>query len=147
MRTTVVAALRHATMGTVAMLAIAACNGRSDAPLTANDTTRDVVLTIDLVTPNANDGAVLFDIVGPRAVALSTRPELLADQDTTTANSLATSTITIRGDLASGAIGSFTVPRSSADAYSVRLREVAADANGGYASRTDLGTYRLTIRR
>lgn len=108
----------------------------------------DVVVTIDLRTPNADDGAVLFDVVGPGILSVRSYPGLQIDQDQSTTNGVTTATVAIRGNLTSGTIGEFSVPRANIDAaYTVRLRHVAARASGGYADRTDLTAYRLSIRR
>lgn len=125
------------------------CGDGKNAPVTPKEAlSSDVVLTIDLRTPNADDGAVLFDVVGPGVLSVSTYPGLQIDQDQSTTNGVTTATVAIRGNLTSGAIGEVRVPRANIDAtYALRMRQVAAGASGGYADRTDLTAYRLSIRR
>jgi len=125
------------------------CGDGKNAPVTPKEAlSSDVVLTIDLRTPNADDGAVLFDVLGPGVLSVSTYPGLQIDQGQSTTNGVTTATVAVRGNLTSGAIGEFRVPRANSKAeYTVRLRQAAARASGGYADRPDLTAYRLSIQR
>jgi hypothetical protein len=144
---------RPTTLAAILLTAIAlGCGGRADSPVTppkGESSTGDVRLTINLTTPNNDDGAMLLAITGPsiRGVTASTGLEM--DESRVTSNGATTSTIIFRGNLASGAIGEVTVRGQDFDAaaYTMQVRQVAARASGGYALRSDLSAYRVTVRR
>jgi hypothetical protein len=105
-------------------------------------------LTIDFVTPNADDGAIVFTVTGPTilGVSASTGIELLESR--ATSNSSTISTIVARGNLINAAIGQLTVRGVDADAnYTTQVREVAGRASAGYKQRSDLSGYRVTVRK
>ena len=142
---------RHATSLVAALVSLTValgCDGRRETPLTPSRAPGDARVTIGLTTPNAGDGAMLFTITGPSILDVTVRPGLEMDERRTTTNGLTTSTILLRGDLTSGALGEITVSARDVGAeYATEVRQVAAGAAGGYALRTNLSAYRLTIGR
>ena len=105
-------------------------------------------LTIDLVTPNADDGAIVFTITGPSilGVAASTGIELLESR--ASANGSTTSTLVARGNLISAPIGQLTVRGVDVDAaYTAQVLQVAGRASAGYKQRSDVSGYRVTVRK
>jgi hypothetical protein len=132
-------------LGSVAL----GCGGRGESAVTPPPISpTDVALTLALTTPHDDDGAVLVTITGPSVLGVVARPGLEADESQVTSNGLTTSTIIFRGNLANGPIGEIRVRGADAGAaYTVQVRQVAARASGGYALRTDLNAYRLTIQR
>jgi hypothetical protein len=127
---------------------IGGCGGREAASLTPTQSPVEATLTINLATPNAGDGAILFTVAGPSILRVTARPGLEMTETTTTENGRTTSTVLVRGDLASGPIGSLTVRGADAGAeYTTEVRQVAAGASGGYALRSDLTAYRLATQR
>lgn len=131
-----------------AALSFAACGGGEAVSVTPK-TPAEVTLTLNLTTPNADDGAALFTVTGPSILGFTARQGLeMTETGSSTENGWTTSTILVRGDLTSGPIGSLTVRGADAGAaYTTELRQVAAGARGGYALRADLTTYRLATQR
>jgi hypothetical protein len=132
-----------------AALTFGACGGGEAVSVTPNRIPAEATLTLDLTTPNAGDGAVLFTITGPSILGLAARPGLeMTETGTTTENGRTTSTVLLRGDLTSGPIGSLTVRGADAGAaYTTGVRQAAAGAGGGYALRADLTAYKIATRR
>jgi Divergent InlB B-repeat domain len=105
-------------------------------------------LTVELTTPNADDGAILFVVSGPSVLAVTPAVGVEMLENRTTANGTTTSTILLRGNLASGAVGKVAVRGLDLDgAYTAQMVQAAARASGGYSQRTDLSAYRVTLRR
>lgn len=132
-----------------AALTFGACGGGEAVSVTPTRTPAEATLTLDLTTPNAGDGAVLFTITGPSIVRLAARPGLeITETGTTTEKGRTTSTVLLRGDLTSGPIGSLTVRGADAGAaYTTEVLQAAAGAGGGYALRADLTAYKLATQR
>ena len=105
-------------------------------------------LTIDLVTPNADDGAIVFSITGPSILGVSASAGIELLESRASSGGSTTSTIVARGNLISAAIGQLTVRGADVDAaYTTQVREVAGRASAGYSQRSDLSAYRVTIRK
>jgi hypothetical protein len=105
-------------------------------------------LTVELTTPNADDGAILFVVSGPSVLAVTPTAGVEMLENRTTANGTTTSTILLRGNLGSGAVGKVAVRGLDLDgAYTAQMVQAAARASGGYSQRTDLSAYRVTLRR
>jgi hypothetical protein len=153
MRTQPISQSRPTALAAILLTAFTlACGGRADSPVTppkGSDSAVDVRLTINLTTPNNDDGAMLLAITGPSIRSVTASTGLEVDESRVTSNGATTSTIIFRGNLASGAIGEVTVGAQDFDAaaYTLQVRQVAARASGGYALRSDLSAYRVTIRR
>ena len=132
-----------------AALILVGCGGREASSLTPTQSPAEATLTINLTTPNAGDGAILFTVAGPSILGVTARPGLeMTETGSSNENGRMTSTILVRGDLTSGPIGSLTVRGVDAGAaYTTEVRQVAAGASGGYAQRADLTAYRLATRR
>ena len=128
---------------------VGACGGREASSLTPTQSAAEATLSINLTTPNAGDGAILFTVTGPSILGVAARQGLeMTETGSTTENGRTTSTIVVRGDLTSGPIGSLTVRGADAGAaYTTELRQVAAGASGGYALRADLAAYKLATQR
>ena len=130
-----------------AVVIVVGCGGREATSLTPTQSPAEATLTINLTTPNAGDGAILFTVAGPSILDVTARPGLEMTESRSTANGQTTSTILVRGDLTSGPIGSLTVRGADAGAaYATEVRQVAAGASGGYALRGDLTAYRLAAQ-
>jgi hypothetical protein len=105
-------------------------------------------LTVELTTPNADDGAILFVVSGPSVLGITPAAGVEMLENRTTANGTTTSTILLRGNLASGAVGKVVVRGLDLDGtYTAQMVQAAARASGGYSQRTDLSAYRVTLRR
>jgi hypothetical protein len=105
-------------------------------------------LTMELITPNGDDGAILFAITGPSILGVTPSAGLELVESRATSSGMTTSTIVVRGNLSSGILGQIAVRGLDLDApYTVQIREAAARGSGGYAQRTDLSAYRVTIQR
>lgn len=133
--------------------ALLACDGRADVsptpsqPTPPTEATQDWRVAIELATPNADDGAMLFTITGPDIFEVTARPGLEMHETRTTSNGQTTSTILLRGELASGAVADLRVNAADLRAYAMQVRQVAAGERGGYDLRSDLSGYRLSIQR
>ena len=98
-------------------------------------------LTARLVTPNADDGAILIEITGPAPVAdvtVAAQGAIVHSRPNGNKTRLA-----VFGPLASGAIVSFSVPDvNAAQQYSARVTEVSDRAS---AMRTSVTGYGISI--
>ena len=104
-------------------------------------------LTINLATPNADDGIMLLTVTGPSVLGIAPAPGLELLETQSTAGSPNTSTVLVRGKLMTGAIAQLTVRgRDLGATYTASVQSIAAGATGGYARRQDLSGYRVTIR-
>ena len=104
-------------------------------------------LTIELVTPNADDGGILFDIGGPSILGIIPAPGIDL-VDSRNAGAATTSRIVARGNLISGPIAQVTVRGTNIDdPYQAQVLQVAARASAGYKQRSDLSGYRITVRK
>lgn len=127
----------------LAVLALAACGGAS--PTGPSTPTPPVlatagVLTMELATPNANDGAVQFAVSGPAIDSI--RP---IGYDGTTAALAGQAQTILTGSLTSGAVARVYV-RDIARANEYRAWVVAAAARGSYQLQ-DVGSYRAVLVR
>ena len=127
----------------LAALVLAACGGAS--PTGPSTPTPPVlatagVLTIELATPNANDGAVQFAVSGPAIDSI--RP---IGYDGTTAALAGQAQTILTGSLTSGAVARVYV-RDIARANEYRAWVVAAAARGSYQLQ-DVGSYRAVLVR
>ena len=105
-----------------------------------------VARAIELATPNADDGAILFSVTGPSVLGVTPGPGVEMLETRATSNGATTSTILLRGNLTSGALGQLSVRGLDiGGTYTVQILQAAARASGGYAQRTDLSGYRVTI--
>jgi hypothetical protein len=103
--------------------------------------------TMELSTPNADDGAILFTVTGPSVLGVTPETGVEMLETRATSNGATTSTILVRGTLANGAVGQLAVRGLDlGGTYTVQILQVAARASGGYAQRTDLSGYRVTVR-
>jgi hypothetical protein len=142
--------MTRATRGTAittALLAAALAAGCSDGkdPIS---TAPDATVSLALATPNADDGALLFTVSGPSILGVTPAAGVELAESRATANGATTSTIVVRGNLASGVIATMTVRGAHADSpYTVQIREAAARASGNYAQRSDLSQYRVTVQK
>ncbi|MDX2260961.1 MAG: hypothetical protein SFU84_04590 [Gemmatimonadales bacterium] len=127
----------------LAVLVLAACGGAS--PTGPSTPTPPVlatagVLTMELATPNANDGAVQFAVSGPAIDSI--RP---IGYDGTTAALAGQAQTILTGSLTSGAVARVYV-RDIARANEYRAWVVAAAARGSYQLQ-DVGSYRAVLVR
>jgi hypothetical protein len=98
-------------------------------------------LTVRLVTPNTDDGAILLDISGPAPMAdLATPVQGAVVHSRTNGN---TARVAVFGSIASGALVRFSVPDINAAAqYTAQVTEASDRAN---ALRTSVNGYGITI--
>lgn len=127
----------------LAAVVLAACGGAS--PTGPSTPTPPVlatagVLTMELATPNANDGAVQFAVSGPAIDSI--RP---IGYDGTTAALAGQAQTILTGSLTSGAVARVYV-RDIARANEYRAWVVAAAARGSYQLQ-DVGSYRAVLVR
>lgn len=98
-------------------------------------------LTVQLVTPNADDGAILFDLTGPAAAA-----DIVAVPQGAVVHSRVNGTTTrvaVFGSLSAGALLRFSVPDvNAAPQYAAKVTE-ASDRNN--ALRSGVTGYQLTV--
>jgi hypothetical protein len=122
---------------------LAACGGASptgpSTPLPPVVATAGV-LTMELTTPNANDGAVQFAVSGPAIDSI--RP---IGYDGATAALAGQAQTILTGSLTSGAVARVFV-RDIARANEYRAWVVAAAARGSYQLQ-DVGSYRAVLVR
>ena len=98
-------------------------------------------LTARLVTPNADDGAILLDITGPAPAAEITAAVQGAVVHSRTNGN--TTRVAVFGSLASGALLKFSVPDvNAAPQYTAQVTEASDRAS---ALRTSVGGYQITI--
>jgi hypothetical protein len=128
----------------LAAVVLAACGGASPTgPSTPGPTPVVVtagVLTMELTTPNANDGAVQFAVSGPAIDSI--RP---IGYDGATAALAGQAQTILTGSLTSGAVARVYV-RDIARANEYRAWVVAAAARGSYQLQ-DVGSYRAVLVR
>lgn len=128
----------------LAVVVLAACGGGSPTgPSTPSPNPVVVtagVLTMELATPNANDGAVQFAVSGPAIDSI--RP---IGYDGTTAALAGQAQAVLTGSLTSGAVARVYV-RDIAKANEYRAWVVAAAARGSYQLQ-DIGSYRAVLVR
>ena len=98
-------------------------------------------LTVRLVTPNPDDGAIMLDITGPAPAAELTSPvQGLVVHARANGN---TSRVAVFGALASGALLRFSVPDvNAAQQFSAQVIEVS---DRGSTLRTNVTAYQATI--
>ena len=126
------------------------CGGSDvrESPLTPQQTPEQGTLTVNLATPNADDGIMLFTVTGPSILGVTAPAGLEILEAETTPGSPTTSKILLRGNIASGGVARVTIRGSDLGAsYTARVQDAAAGASGGYRHRTDLSGYRLTLQR
>lgn len=105
-------------------------------------------LTVALTTPNADDGAVMFDISGPTILGIAPAEGIELVESRYTLNGWTTSRIVARGNLTSTAIAQITVRGIDVDGtYTTGIFQVAGRASAGYKLRSDLSAYRVTVRK
>ena len=98
-------------------------------------------LTARVVTPNADDGAILVEISGPAPLAELATPVQGAVVHSRTNGS--TTRVAVFGALASGALVRFSVPDvNAAPQYSAQVMEVSDRTN---ALRTSVTDYQISI--
>lgn len=128
----------------LAVVVLAACGGASPTGPSAPTPTPVVatagVLTMELTTPNANDGAVQFAVSGPAIDSI--RP---IGYDGATAALAGQAQTILTGSLTSGAVARIYV-RDIAKANEYRAWVVAAAARGSYQLQ-DVGSYRAVLVR
>jgi hypothetical protein len=105
-------------------------------------------LTIDLVAPSADDGAVMFTLSGPSIVGVTPPVGVELLESRVSASGSTTSNIVVCGNLISAAIATLTVRGADVDAAcTVKINEVAGRASAGYKQRSDLSGYRITVHK
>ena len=105
-------------------------------------------VSLALTTPNADDGALIFTVAGPSILGVTPATGLELIESRATASGVTTSTILVRGNLASGTIGTLTVRGVNVDSpYTTQVREAAARQSGNYAQRSDLSQYRVAVQK
>jgi hypothetical protein len=109
---------------------------------------QQVTLTIALTTPNADDGGIMFDVVGPNIVTITPAEGIELVESRVTLGGLNTSRIVAIGSLVSGTVAQIKVPGRSADAtFTTAILQAAGRASAGYKRRTTLSGYSLTVRK
>ena len=98
-------------------------------------------LTVRLVTPNADDGAILLEITGPAPIAdITAAVQGAVVHSRTNGN---TTRVAVFGSLAGGALVKFSVPDvNAAPQFTGQVTEVSDRAS---ALRTSVGGYQITI--
>lgn len=105
-------------------------------------------VSLTLSTPNADDGGVMFTVSGPSIFGITPAPGIELAESRATANGVTTATILVRGNLASGVVGTLNVRGVHVDSpYTTQIREAAARASGNYIQRADLSQYRVTVQK
>lgn len=105
-------------------------------------------LALELSSPNTDDGGLIIELSGPNILSVTVVAGLEAVEQRTTQGANSTITLLLRGNIGAGTIGQMSVRGVSSGApYDVRVLQAAASASGGYAQRSDLSAYRVTVRR
>jgi len=128
----------------------AACNVTltRDATVSPQFIVNRSTLSMTLVTPNADDGGIIFTISGPSILGVTPAAGVDLIEARTTVGGTTTSTIIARGTLANGALGTVSVRGVNVDSpYTIEIKEAAARATGGYAQRTNLTGYRIQLQK
>ena len=105
-------------------------------------------LSLELTTPNSDDGALIIEVSGPNIVDIKPLSGLQAIETRVSHGAVTTATLLFHGVISSGPIAHMTVRGvGTGTPYSVRVLQAAARASGSYAQRLDLGPYRVTVQR
>ena len=87
-------------------------------------------------------------VSGPSILGVTPAAGVELAESRATANGVTTSTILVRGNLATGVIGTLSVRGVNVDRpYTTQIREAAARASGNYVQRADLSQYRVTVQK
>lgn len=138
--------VRPRTLAAVAALLLAACGGASPTgpttPITPPAQAVAGVLTLELTTPNANDGAVQFAISGP---AIDSVQALGYDGLTSALPGQAQAQVIVTGAVTTGTVARVFV-HDIAKAAEYRAWVVAAAARSSYQL-LDVASYRAALVR
>ncbi len=130
---------RVATSASLAIWSAAACgDDDSKGPIDPGPTAG--TLTITLTTPNADDGAILFEVNGPDMTQVTaSNPSLYFRYS----QAVGRITAVLVGDVAAGDVLSFHVP--DVDAFASYVPTVLDVAGRGNELRSSLAGYELTV--
>ena len=105
-------------------------------------------LAVELTAPGSGDAGMIFSIEGPNILGIVPAPGL--DLASARAESAGRTSINVlvAGPLENGVVAWLIVKGvNSGTPFTATVTQVAAGAADGFAQRTDLQAYRLTIRR
>jgi hypothetical protein len=103
---------------------------------------------LELITPNADDGGLILEISGPNILSITPASGIDVVEQRSIQGANTTITLLMRGNLTAGVVGQMSVRGVSAESpYDVRVLQAAARASGGYAQRSGLGAYTVTVKR
>lgn len=109
---------------------------------------QQVTLTIALTTPNADDGAIMFDVVGPNILTITPAEGIELVESRILFGGVTSIRIVARGNLANAPIAQLAVPATAAGAtITTAILQAAGRASTGYKRRTNLNAYGLTVRK
>ena len=103
---------------------------------------------LELTTPNTDDGGLIVEISGPNILSITPASGVDVVEHRSTQGANTTITLLMRGNLGAGVVGQMSVRGVNAESpYDIRVLQAAARASGGYAQRSDLAAYRVTVKR
>ena len=114
----------------------------------ASASSNERTLAVELTAPGGGDAGMIFSIEGPNMLGIA--PASGFELTSTRVESAGRTRINVLvvGPLESGVVAWLTVKGvNSGNPFTATVSQVAAGVAGGFAQRTDLGAYRVVVRR
>ena len=105
-------------------------------------------LAVELTAPGGGDAGMIFSIDGPNILGIVPAAGLELVSTRAQSAGRASINVLVVGPLESGVVAWLVVKGvNSGNPFTASVTQVAAGAAGGFAQRTDLNAYRLSVRR